>query len=312
MPLPPSRRDSAGPPPRKNVSDLSALVRHHQSYLRGMDPGFLDGRFATPQPVADENSQLVGEDTGGGDTGADEILFINTDQYVIPAAGDATFALTYLPLDGSLHVRWVPLHVPVDNWTLSDNILTVTDPGWRADDLIEVAYAYEYDGEPEPSSIVPGADFASDTGWKWLQVPFHDPGDYSDPAFDDSAWADGDAPFGETNPPNDVAEVFDPYPWPDYSTVWNQNTQMWARRGVDVDPGIPVTVSIRLNRTALLWWNGDYRGKTTATEHTWEIPADLVEATNVAVFKVSDDSFSGHLTGCYFDAQISQVIEESA
>lgn len=304
MPLPPSRRD---------VSNLSSIVRHHDAWQRRFALGGLGGRFGTPTPVRGNEiaSDLVGDDGGDSGAGSDEVLFENRDVFVIDGPGDKTFALTYVPIQEpgtSVQVFWIPLRMPRDNWTIDDNVITVTDPGWEADDLVEVAYAYEYDGEPEPSSVI--TDFG-DSGWKWLQVPFHDPNDYSDPSFDDTAWADGVPPFGETNPTHDVAETFAPYEWPDYITVWNQNTQMWARITVAAEAGVAASVSIRLNRTGLLWWNGDYRGKTTSPEHTWDIPADLVDASNVVVFKVSDDSFSGIHTGCYFDAQISQVLEET-
>ena len=65
MALPPSRRDTIGPPPR-NVSDLAAIVRHHGSYLRSLDPGILGGRWRTPRPVDGLGTQLVGGDTGLG------------------------------------------------------------------------------------------------------------------------------------------------------------------------------------------------------------------------------------------------------
>lgn len=308
----PSRKDTfSAPKPGRNVTDLAAIVRHQGSYLRSLDPGMLGGRFGIVQPVRPSGgaSELVGG-SDDGDEASDEILFLNTDQFAIDGPGDKVFLLTYVPIQEggtSLHVRWVPIDVPPNNWSCVDNVLRVSDPGWLAGDLVTVAYAYLYDGDPEPSDVI--VPFGSD-GWKWLQVPFHDPGDYSDPLYDDSAWATAAAPFGTTDPAHTVVPVFE-HDWLDYATVWEQNTQMWARRDVDAEPGVAILLSTRLNRTLSIWWNGSYRGKTTAAEFTWTIPAELVLASNVLVCKVADDSWAGHYTGCYFDVEIAQELEEA-
>lgn len=306
MPQQPSRRDT---PP----GDSRALVRHHQSYLRSLDPGMLDGRWRTPQPVVGGPSELVG-DSDDGDIGAsDPILFENRDQFVIDGPGDKVFQLSFIPIDDgatSLQVFWIPLRMSVNDWTCVDNVLRVTDPGWRADDLVEVAYAYEYDGEPEPTGeIVP---FES-SGWKWLQVDSHDGNDYSSATFDDSAWASASAPFGETTPAhNPIVAVSGT--WPDYVTLWEQTTKMWARRTIAAEPGEDLIVSLRWNAIIDVWLNGvDVYGTSTggAGEATFVIDGSAVLASNQLTIKTRDDGSAGPGTGCYFDADISQALGEA-
>jgi len=303
--LPPSRRDITRPPP--DVTDLGAIARRHGTNLRSLDPGYLGGLYATPQPVPLGAQELVGESGDGQDGGADDIAFWNTDQTFAASTnpGQIILNLTWEPIDGSLHIRWNGIDQPPTEWTLDGQTVTFTSTLIRTGDLLTAAYAYD-DGElADPSDIL--VDYG-DTEWLWLQVPFHDPNDYSDPltSFPGSPAV---PPWGMTTPEHTVGETFAPYVWPDYLTDWDQNTQMWARRTVVAEPGIPISVSHRLNRTRSLWWNGNYRGKTTSPELTGTIPADLVLASNVVVFKVSDDGYSGFHTGCYFDVQLSQVVE---
>jgi hypothetical protein len=198
----------------------------------------------------------------------------------------------------------VPLHVPVDNWTLSDDALTVADLGWREGDLIECAYAYEYDGEPEPSSeLVPYG--ASD--WRWLQTTTHDATLYDDPAFDDSGWGVAPAPFGETTPPHTG-------PLGNYVTVWNQATRMWARKDVEAEPGLDIYVGLKWNRAVKVWWNGALvYGNSSAGDGGFQftIPGDQVLTSNLIAVQVTDDAFSGPGTGCYFDLGVDQQQEEA-
>lgn len=313
MALPPSRKDTLGAPkPGRNITDLSALVRHHGSYLRSLDPGYLDGRFATPKPVP---PGLPAEDVGGddsGDAGQDEILFHNTDQFVIDGPGDKTFELTYIPIDdagSSLQAFWVPNRLSFDSWTLDDNIISVIDPGWRADDLFEVAYAYEYDGEPEPSDVISDYGINGDIEWRWIQISIHDGSvAYADPAYDDSAWAIARAPFGETTPPHDGVLG-------DYISIWNQGTRMWGRKDIAAEPGVDVIIKAKWNRALRVHWNGNWKGTATQVGEDYllftTIPGDQVLASNLIACQVTDDAFSGPHTGCYFDLGVFQVNGEA-
>lgn len=138
MALSPSRRDTIGPPPR-DVTDLARVVRHQGSYLRSLDPGLQDGRFATPRPVPSGGSQLVGDD--GGDSGED-IAFENGDRATAASVGRIALNLTYEPIDGSLHVRWNGIDQPPTEWTLDDQLVTFTNSHIKVGDVLTAAYAY--------------------------------------------------------------------------------------------------------------------------------------------------------------------------
>lgn len=153
MALSPSRRDTIGPPPR-DISDLGAQVRHHQSWQRSVDPGILDGRFGTPRPVPHGPSQIVGGDAGG-DTGDDnEILFENADRTTASTAGTVTLVLTYEPIEGSLHIRWNGLDQPPAEWTLDGQTVTFVNSHIHVGDVLTAAYAYypTEDSAPEAAT----------------------------------------------------------------------------------------------------------------------------------------------------------------
>lgn len=298
MALQPSRKDTFGPPPR-NVSDLSALVRHHGSYLRSLDPGYLDGRFATPKPVPPGPAvESVGDDGGDGAASGTDIAFWNTDQAVTGEPGQISLPLTYEPIDGSLHIRWNGVDQPPTEWALDGQLVTFTDGLVRAGDILTAAYAYDNGEIPDPTDALVSFDAS---GWYWLQTVTSDPADYSSDTTFGSA---GTAPFGETDPPHSGV-------YGDYNTVWNQGTMMWARRTVVADAGSPILVVIKWNRAVQFWWNGVHvygnSGGTGYAEVT--VDGSDVLASNLAVFKATDDQWTGPGTGCYFTASVSQVVE---
>jgi hypothetical protein len=145
MPLPPSRRDTIGPP-KRNVSDLAALVRHNTSWLRSIDPGILGGRFATPRPVPSGTPQLVGDDSGAD--GLDNPWEWG-DRLTVTGGGQQTFTLTYEPVPESLVIRWHPNgRAPIiqidERWSLSGQIVTIPDPGGdiAVGDVFSAQYQY--------------------------------------------------------------------------------------------------------------------------------------------------------------------------
>jgi hypothetical protein len=106
MPLQPSRRDVFGPP-KRDVSDLSPAIRHHESYLRSLDPGITGGRFATPRPPGQGGgSQLVGDDGDGGD-GCDPVGE-DGDRLTLANLSTQVWTLSYTPISETLHVHWHP------------------------------------------------------------------------------------------------------------------------------------------------------------------------------------------------------------
>lgn len=167
MPLNPSRRDTIGPPPR-DVSDLAAVVRHHGSYLRSLDPGIQEGRFATPRPVPPGTPQLVGEDGGG--EGGTERLWEDGDRLVVTALGTQTFRLTYEPVEESLVIRWHPdgkgpLTQISERWTLDGQIVTIPDPGGdiHVGDMFSAQYEYEDVDATDGPLVLVGYGTAYDT-----------------------------------------------------------------------------------------------------------------------------------------------------
>lgn len=148
MPLNPSRRDTIGPPRRskgdvgKDLTDLSALVRHHGSYLRSLNPGMLGGRWQSPKPIPLSGpSQLVGDD-GGAE--ADTILFENTDTGVSSGPGhDILINLSHVPEEGSEQVFYNGIGIKRADWSRTDSLLTIpAEPWFRAGKIAWVHYAY--------------------------------------------------------------------------------------------------------------------------------------------------------------------------
>ena len=157
MPLPPSRRDITGPPPR-NVSDLSKIVRHHESYLRSLDPGILGGRFATPKPLGVGGMEQLVDTSGGSDD--TDIAWEWDDRHTVTATGTQTVRLSHYPIEESLFVRW---HADSDgglpwtneHFTLTDNVVTIPDPGYLAvGDEFSFQYQYEIDDDVLDPAVV--------------------------------------------------------------------------------------------------------------------------------------------------------------
>lgn len=139
MPLQPSRRDILGPPPR-DTTDLARIVRHHGSYLRSLEPGIQDGRFATPRPVPGVGAQLVGGDGGG--EGGEELAAWDADQTTATAAGKITLNLTYEPIENTLLVFWNGVRQLPTEWTLDEQTVTFTEPDVHVGDNLSAYYWY--------------------------------------------------------------------------------------------------------------------------------------------------------------------------
>lgn len=70
--------------------------------------------------------------------------------------------------------------------------------------------------------------------WKYKQIGSADATDYSSPAYDDSAWTIGDAPFGSFEDGShdglDQAHDYNPAFAVKFATNWTTNTRLWMRR----------------------------------------------------------------------------------
>lgn len=160
MPQQPSRRDIAGPPPR-NISDLAKVARHSRSNLRGLDPGFIDGRFATPQLVPNGPDLLVGGDGDGSAEDASAYEWQWDDRFTIVGTGTQVATLTYEPVEESLFVRWHPGGlgggVPMinENFTVDGRQVTIPDFGvFAVNDRFSFQYQFDPGLEPEPAEIL--------------------------------------------------------------------------------------------------------------------------------------------------------------
>jgi hypothetical protein len=237
--------------------------------------------------------------------------FINTDAFVATGSGDQTFDLTYIPKDGSLHVRWEPLNIPISRCSLVDNHLTISDPDgrFRSGHPITAAYAVTRGATPlvvpTGGALVPfGA-----SGWKWMQVPRTDAGDYSSPTFDDSGWDTASAAFGETHP----AHSGHYGTWGDYTTVWQVFTKMWARKHLTTaTPGVDIVITPGWDRYIRVYWNGvDLWGSLDSTVSGAGSPriisGALVTGDDHLAISITDNGWTGAGTGdCFFDVELTQ------
>lgn len=159
MPLQPSRRDN---------DDTRAIIRHHQSYLDGLDPGYLGGRFATPQQVAPGPSELVGGDEGGDGDG-ETIVGEDGDRLVLTNLNTQVWRLSAEPISETLVVRWHPdagagvewkrgEHYTIDD---DDSLVTITAASLAAGaalvgDVFSAQYLRSDTAEsPAPEILIP-------------------------------------------------------------------------------------------------------------------------------------------------------------
>lgn len=141
-PLPPRRRDS------RNLADL---IRQDRQYLKQLGVGFAGGRFSPAKPL---RPVYDGDEEDDGDDDTTALAAINTDRVTVTTAGIVTLPLTYVPLDGSLHVRWDGDDLHPSEWTMSGQSVVYADPHLHVGDVLTAAYFYY-------PSDVPGAPLAA-------------------------------------------------------------------------------------------------------------------------------------------------------
>jgi hypothetical protein len=229
--------------------------------------------------------------------------FINTDSIEVAEPGDVAMNLTYAPIPGSLHVRWEPLNVPIENCTLSGATLVVADPDllFLPGDVISAAYAYDPNIELPPPPVTGGTILAFESSsWKWLQVTRTDATDYSAAAFDDSGWSSAAAAFG------DGGNMAD-HSGPAHTTTWAKTTRMWARRTLTgMTIGGDLFATIRVDRDIVIWLDGTqvYSGSPDGVQATATIDGSYVTATSmVLAVRATDEADS---EGDYFDLELLQ------
>lgn len=150
-------------PSRRDTPDALALLKHHQSYLRSLDPGYLDGRFATPQPIRGDGSLLVGSDDGGGAESASEWQWEWGDRLTVTVAGQQMLRLSHVPDEESLHLRWHPRGLgtagipwPNEHFVVDEEaqVVIIADPTGLIEvgDAFSTQYRYIYD---DAGQVVP-------------------------------------------------------------------------------------------------------------------------------------------------------------
>lgn len=275
----PSKQDTFGPPkPGRNVSDLGSVVRHLGTNARSLDPGYLGGRSATPQPVDDTGaSQLVGGDDGDG--GSSSVIGEDGDRLTLTSLANQTWSLSYVPIAETLIVHWHPdaeggiewkrgEHYVIDD---DDRVVTIyaatlAAAGAQVGDVFSAQYLH--DDSDGPASYV--IDFGS-AGWSYKQVALGDTADYSAPDYDDSAWSVGQAPFGNG------FELGSP------PTNWDANSYLWLRRTlVDV---AEMKITVKVEDHCQIYANGNLVASAA--------PADPPESRpwydNPFVAEITDD-----------------------
>jgi hypothetical protein len=133
--------------------------------------------------------------------------------------------------------------------------------------------------------------------------------DYSDPAYDDSTWSTGLAPFGNLDNAVAASVGFELSP----ATNWPLGQTLWYRAHVTLASTTGMTMDIFADDAAAAWANGTLfydhasSGSSGIGEFYGEgvsVPsADLVVGDNVLVFK-SREIFGGH---SYFDYRLMQA-----
>ena len=178
--LQPSRRDNGSAP--RDAADIRALVRHLVSYVKGLDPGYLGGNFATPQPVPAGSTLIVGGEEDGGD-GTSAYEWQWDDRGIVTATGTQHIGLTYEPIEESLVVRWHPngrgaLTLTNEHYTLVDRTVIITDPGFLA---VNDQFSFQYQFDPTVESDETFELVASLTGqpdlagtWGTTSIPISD------------------------------------------------------------------------------------------------------------------------------------------
>jgi hypothetical protein len=141
-PLPPRRRDS------RNLADL---IRQDRQNLKQVGVGMVGGRFPPARLRGQPAVDLDDEDDDLDDTA--ELAAINTDRVVVSTAGVAVLPLTYVPLDGSLHVRWDGDDLEPRDWVMSGQSVVVAYPHLHVGDVLSAAYLYYPSDAPDAPDL---------------------------------------------------------------------------------------------------------------------------------------------------------------
>jgi len=152
------------PPRLRDTTSLFDRVRQDRANLKQLYPGFVGGRFAPARRLGSATQIGDIEDDSETDAETATIAFSNTDTVTATTAGRVTLSLTYVPVDGSLHVYWNGVALAPSEYVLSGQTVTFSDHLVFVGDVLTSAYAYYPSDVPEllPPSFV-GASTAAYT-----------------------------------------------------------------------------------------------------------------------------------------------------
>lgn len=282
--------------------DIEATVALHLVDHLVEGPRGDDGESVVLELDEDDDEWKVVEILGLGGPGASGLRAEWDDTYVLTAAdiaaGTATFTLTHRPAEEWLVAFLAGVPQRPSNYTLDYDAQQVTWPlsGWeKAGDRIWVHYAYRRG--------VSGMSIPFESrGWKHLSVGRTDVTNRSAPGLDDSSWSVAAAPFGASNSPNPH-----PFGWPVAVSDFPLDTAIWLRRTVKCALNRPVTIDVRADNDAYIYWNGTQVGAFGGPSDipTIVIPAEDVASSNTFAIHVIDDGATSP-DWSYADAQIAQ------
>lgn len=235
---------------------------------------------------------LVGTSDGGD--GSVDFHYDRFPSSGVSASARSSDGLSFTPVEDSQHIYLNGLALDEgDDYTLSGSTVTYAAGLVVAGDVVEARYAVA-----SPDSSVTTTIVAYEaTGWRYLQV---DPSDTLDPtgaSYDDSAWAEGQAPFSGGGMASDG------------NTSWDLNTYMWIRRTIPA--GSNFTVSGFVEEEAEIYWNGTLiynsppnGGSTTLTEWSVAVPSSAVtDGPQVLVVRLMDE-ITGSFTSTFGDIRV--------
>jgi hypothetical protein len=287
-------------------TDLEQRLRDLETSVRRLSSLALGQRQLTVtsgEIIVSGGGSVIIEDGGTVVVGGEPVehtLFENTEYVLATGPGPLVLQLAYLPVAGSVHVRWGGLNVPPTLWSVVGGLVSITDPDLvlKTGDRLTVAYAHRgviNPGGGSGSVLVP----YEATGWRWSgTMDRTDNTDYSSPSFNDSGWSVVQAAFGDI-----TTGILD---WPYPHETWPARRRMWARRTFGAVAGVSLTIRARIEYEAAFYLNGVLVGSVAphATEMTpIVVPGTSVLSTNSIAVQVTDNTIVGQ---SYFDMEISQ------
>lgn len=138
--------------------------------------------------------------------------------------------------------------------------------------------------------------------WRFLQVTEADSVDRSAPAYDDSGFTVAEAPFANAASGDHAARG-----WLPFVTPTGLNVGFWLRRTIRGVPGVPMTLSLRIDGNVRAYWNGALV-VTDLTDGSKAIGPVVLPAaleSNVLAVHVQDDAADP--TGDYIYADVEVV-----